>query len=109
MVLMAGIDLPIRAIRDQVAGAIDLIVQQARLRDGTRRITAITEVSGMEGDVITLQDLFTFDFAAGRDEHGRFLGSLRSTGLRPSFSQNLLDQGIELPASAFALVGGPRR
>jgi pilus assembly protein CpaF len=109
MVLMAGIDLPIRAIRDQVAGAIDLIIQQARLRDGTRRITAITEVAGMEGDVITLQDLFTFDYSAGRDEHGRFLGSLRSTGLRPKFSQNLLDLGIELPTSAFALVGDPRR
>ena len=109
MVLMAGIDLPIRAIRDQVAGAIDLIVQQARLRDGTRRITAITEVAGMEGDVITLQDLFTFDYSAGRDEHGRFLGSLRSTGLRPKFTQNLQDLGIEFPASAFALEGGPRR
>jgi len=109
MVLMAGIDLPIRAIRDQVAGAIDLIVQQARLRDGTRRITAITEVAGMEGDVITLQDLFTFDYAAGRDEHGRFLGSLRSTGLRPKFTQNLKDLGIELPIEAFAMVGGPRR
>jgi pilus assembly protein CpaF len=109
MVLMAGIDLPIRAIRDQVAGAIDLIVQQARLRDGTRRITAITEVAGMEGDVITLQDLFTFDYSAGRDEHGRFLGSLRSTGLRPKFTQNLQDLGIELPASAFALVGGLQR
>jgi pilus assembly protein CpaF len=109
MVLMAGIDLPIRAIRDQVAGAIDLIVQQARLRDGTRRITAITEVAGMEGDVITLQDLFTFDYSAGRDEHGRFLGSLRSTGLRPKFTQNLKDLGIELPVEAFAQVGGPRR
>ena len=109
MVLMAGIDLPIRAIRDQVAGAIDLIVQQARMRDGTRRIVAITEVAGMEGDVITLQDLFTFDYSAGRDEHGRFLGSLRSTGLRPKFTQNLKDLGIELPASAFALVGGPQR
>jgi len=109
MVLMAGIDLPIRAIRDQVAGAIDLIVQQARMRDGTRRITAITEVAGMEGDVITLQDLFTFDYSAGRDEHGRFLGGLRSTGLRPKFSQNLQDLGIELPVEAFAMVGGPRR
>jgi pilus assembly protein CpaF len=109
MVLMAGIDLPIRAIRDQVAGAIDLIVQQARLRDGTRRITAITEVAGMEGDVITLQDLFTFDYSAGRDEHGRFLGSLRSTGLRPKFGEKLSDLGIELPVSAFAMVGGPQR
>jgi pilus assembly protein CpaF len=109
MVLMAGIDLPVRAIRDQVAGAIDLIVQQARLRDGTRRIVAITEVAGMEGDVITLQDLFTFDYSAGRDEHGRFLGSLRSTGLRPKFIQNLKDLGIELPVEAFALVGGQQR
>jgi pilus assembly protein CpaF len=109
MVLMAGIDLPIRAIRDQVAGAIDLIVQQARLKDGTRRIVAITEVAGMEGDVITLQDLFTFDYSAGRDEHGRFLGSLRSTGLRPKFTQNLKDLGIEIPVEAFALLGGPQR
>ena len=62
---MAGVDLPVRAIREQVAGAVDLIIQQARLKDGTRRITAITEVVGMEGDVITLQDLFTFDFAPG--------------------------------------------
>jgi pilus assembly protein CpaF len=108
MVLMAGIDLPIRAIRDQVAGAIDLIVQQARLRDGTRRITAITEVAGMEGDVITLQDLFTFDYSAGRDERGRFLGSLRSTGLRPQFGNKLKDAGIEIPTSAFAMPGGPR-
>jgi pilus assembly protein CpaF len=109
MVLMAGIDLPIRAIRDQVAGAIDLIVQQARLRDGTRRIVAITEVAGMEGDVITLQDLFTFDYSAGRDEHGRFLGSLRSTGLRPMFSEKLKDLGVKLSVESFAMVGGPRR
>ena len=63
----------------------------------------------MEGDVITLQDLFTFDYSAGRDEQGRFLGSLRSTGLRPKFSQKLQDQGVELPLAAFAMVGGPRR
>ena len=70
MVLMAGIDLPTRAIREQAASALDLIVHQSRLKDGTRRITHITEVTGMEGDVITLQDIFTFDFAAGVDEHG---------------------------------------
>ena len=74
MVLMAGVDLPVRAIREQVAGALDLIIQQARLKDGSRRITAISEVVGMEGEIITLQDLFTFDFAAGRDENGRFRG-----------------------------------
>ena len=107
MVLMAGIDLPIRAIRDQVASAVDLIIQQARLKDGTRRIVAITEVSGLEGDVITLQDLFTFDYAAGRDEHGRFLGGLKSAGLRPKFAARLEDVGVELPMAAFAL-GGPR-
>jgi pilus assembly protein CpaF len=108
MVLMGGVDLPIRAIRDQVAGAIDLIVQQARLKDGTRRVVAITEVSGMEGDVITLQDLFTFDFAAGRDAQGRFLGGLKPTGLRPKFTSHLADQGVELPIAAFALGSGGR-
>jgi pilus assembly protein CpaF len=108
MVLMGGVDLPIRAIRDQVAGAIDLIVQQARLKDGTRRVVAITEISGMEGDVITLQDLFTFDFAAGRDAKGRFLGGLKPTGLRPKFTSHLADQGVELPIEAFALGGAGR-
>src|SRR5690606_4434476 len=95
--LMAGVDLPIRAIREQVAGAIDLIIQQARLKDGSRRIVAITEVIGMEGDVVTLQDIFTFDYAAGRDEHGRYLGHLISTGVRPAFVQELADLGVELP------------
>ena len=90
MVLMAGVELPVRAIREQVAGALDLIIQQARLKDGSRRITAISEVVGMEGEVITLQDLFTFDFSAGRDEHGRFRGQLVSTGLRPKFTQDLV-------------------
>ena len=98
---MAGIDLPVRAIREQVAGAVDLIIQQARLKDGSRRITAITEVVGMEGDVITLQDIFTFDYGAGRDENGRFLGGLVSTGLRPKFAEELHDQGIELPQNLF--------
>jgi pilus assembly protein CpaF len=106
MVLMAGVDLPSRAIREQVAGAIDLIIQQARLKDGTRRIVAITEVAGMEGDVITLQDLFTFDYSAGRDASGRFLGTLRPTGLRPKFSQHLSDHGIEVPNAAFSFISG---
>ena len=105
MVLMAGIDLPIRAIRDQVASAVDLIIQEARLKDGTRRIVAITEVSGLEGDIITLQDLFTFDYAAGTDESGRFRGSLKSTGLRPKFATRLQDLGVELPMAAFAFGG----
>ncbi|MGA8979480.1 MAG: CpaF family protein, partial [Pedococcus sp.] len=101
MVLMAGIDLPIRAIREQVAGAVDMVIQQARLKDGSRRVTAISEVVGMESDVITMQDLFTFDYSAGRDEQGRFKGTLKSTGLRPKFASELLDQGIELAADIF--------
>ncbi|MGE9808849.1 CpaF family protein [Janibacter sp. G1551] len=101
MVLMAGVDLPIRAIREQVASAIDLVVQQQRLKDGTRRIVAVSEVVGMEGDIVTLQDIFTFDWAAGRDANGRFLGHLVSTGLRPKFSQDLADVGVELPPSMF--------
>ncbi|MFE6508969.1 CpaF family protein [Nocardioides sp. NPDC057767] len=105
MVLMAGIDLPSRAIREQIASGIDLIIQQARLKDGTRRITHITEVTGMEGDVLTLQDLFLFDFGAGVDEHGRFRGALRSTGLRPTFSERLEQHGITMPDLLGTLVG----
>jgi pilus assembly protein CpaF len=106
MVLMAGIDLPVKAIRDQVASAVNLIVQQARMKDGSRRVVAITEVEGMESDVVTLQDLFTFDYGAGRDENGRFRGMLRSTGLRPKFAEQLHDLGIELPPSMFLRVAG---
>ena len=102
MVLMAGVELPVRAIREQVAGAIDLIVQQTRLKDGSRRIVAITEVVGMESDVITLQDIFTFDYGAGRDEMGRFRGQLVPTGIRPKFTQDLGDHGVDLPVSLFA-------
>jgi len=102
MVLMAGIDLPVRAIREQVASAIDLIVHQQRLRDGSRRITHVTEVVGMEGEVVTTQDLFLLDFRMGADEHGRFRGTQKSTGLRPKFLDKLLDAGITVPPSIFA-------
>jgi pilus assembly protein CpaF len=102
MVLMAGVDLPTRAIREQAASALNLIVHQARLRDGTRRITHITEVTGMESEVITTQDLFVFDFHAGVDGSGRYLGSLRSTGIRPTFLERLADQGISAPADLFS-------
>jgi pilus assembly protein CpaF len=98
MVLMAGMDLPTRAIREQTASAVDLIVHQSRLKDGTRRVTHVTEVCGMEGEVVTLQDLFTFDFAAGTDAGGRFLGALKSTGLRPQFTDRLAEHGITLPS-----------
>ena len=101
MVLMAGVDLPSRAIREQIASAFDLIVHLTRLRDGSRRITHITEVVGMEGDTITIQDIFTFDYKAGFDEDGRFAGTVRPTGIRPRFSDHLKDLGIELPAGVF--------
>jgi pilus assembly protein CpaF len=105
MVMMAGMDLPVRAIREQVASAIDVIVHLSRLRDGTRRITHITEVAGMEGDVVTLQDLFAFDHRAGEDEYGRAKGELRATGLRPRFSDHLADHGITLPPELFGRFG----
>jgi pilus assembly protein CpaF len=101
MVLMAGMDLPVRAIREQVASAIDLIVQITRLRDGSRRITQLTEVQGMEGQIVTLQDIFTFDYSAGIDADGRFLGQQRPTGIRPSFTERLEQSGIRVPATVF--------
>ncbi|HUF95169.1 MAG TPA: CpaF family protein [Acidimicrobiia bacterium] len=101
MVLMAGFDLPVKAIREQVASAVDLVIHVSRLRDGTRRVTHITEVEGMEGDIITLQDLFLFDFGMGVDDDGKFNGRLKATGIRPSFSEELEDQGIKLPADLF--------
>lgn len=100
MVLMAGVDLPIRAIREQIAGAIDLIVHEARLRDGSRRIIYITEIVGMEGDVITMQDLFVFE-QEGIDEMGRVKGRLRATGLRPRCYDRIVASGIRLPLTIF--------
>ncbi len=108
MVLMAGTELTVRAIREQIASAIDLIIHQQRMKDGVRRITHVTEVVGMEGDVITLQDLFLFDYSAGIDEHGRFKGTLRSTGLRPRFLEKLADLGVVIPPEVFAIEPGGR-
>ncbi|NNL99040.1 MAG: CpaF family protein [Acidimicrobiia bacterium] len=101
MVLMAGVDLPARAIREQIASAVDLIVHLSRLRDGSRRIVQISEVVGMEGETITLQDVFRFDYSAGRDAEGRFLGSIQPTGIRPQFTDKLKDFGIEIPPAVF--------
>jgi pilus assembly protein CpaF len=109
MVLMAGMDLPVRAIREQMASAIDLIVHLTRLRDGTRRVTHVSEVQGMEGDVIVLQDLFLFDFGMGVDDNGRFLGHLKSTGIRPKFGERLADHGIRLRPEIFAQEPFARR
>ena len=108
MCLMAGMDIGIRAIREQVSSALQLIVHQSRMKDGTRRITHVTEIVGMEGDVITLQDLFLFDYSAGVDSEGRFLGGLKSTGLRPRFVERLQERGIAIPAEVFAPVPGGR-
>ncbi len=101
MVLMAGFDLPVRAIREQIASAVDLIVHVSRLKDGSRRVTHVTEVEGMEGEIITLQDLFLFDYGMGVDDEGVYKGRLKATGIRPSFSEDLEDQGIRLPADLF--------
>jgi pilus assembly protein CpaF len=101
MVLMAGFDLPVRAIRQQVASALDLIVHLERLEDGSRRVTAITEVQRMESEVITLQDIF--DFKVDRVTPDRtVMGSLRSTGLRPSFLHKFEKRGVSLPVSLFS-------
>ncbi|MGB7873610.1 MAG: CpaF family protein [Anaerolineales bacterium] len=106
MCLMAGMDLPVRAIREQVASAINVIVQQARMRDGTRKVVTVTEVSGMEGDVITMTDIFSFEQTGV--EAGKVIGRLRPTGLRPKFMDQIEAAGINLPPSIFG-VGERRR
>lgn len=100
MVLMAGMDLPLRAIREQIASAVNLIVQQSRLKDGSRRITHITEVQGMEGETIVLQDLFVFK-QTGFDENGKIMGELKSTGIRPNFMSTLENFGVTLSGDVF--------
>lgn len=102
MVLMAGMDLPVRAIREQVASAVDLIVHQTRFKDGTRRITHLTEVERMEGEVITLQDIFAWDGSAGFDSEGRALGRLAPTGLRPKFLEKLAHANVDVDLLLFA-------
>lgn len=93
MVLMAGMELPVKAIREQISSAVDLIVQQSRLRDGSRKITHITEVQGMEGEVITLQDIFVFE-GTGKDENGKITGRFKPTGIRPKFLEKLASNGL---------------
>jgi pilus assembly protein CpaF len=102
MVLMAGMELPIRAIREQVSSAVNLIVHQQRFKDGTRRVTHVTEVVSMESETITLQEIFRFDFGLGIDGEGRFLGELKPTGLRPHFMPQLEANGIWLDPGLFA-------
>lgn len=99
MVLMAGMDLPVRAVREQISSAIDLIIHQDRLRDGTRKITYVTEVTGMEGEIITMTDIFHFEQIGYED--GKVVGMLRATGLRPRFMEKVEAAGIHIPASVF--------
>ena len=106
MTLMAGMELPVRAIREQVSSAINLVVHQERMRDGSRRVTNITEVAGMEGDVITMMDLFVFEQTGF--ENGKVLGRLRPSGLRPKFMDKIEASGIHLPPSIFG-VGSRQR
>ncbi len=105
MTLMAGMELPVRAIREQISSAIDLIVHQSRMRDGTRKVVNITDVTGMEGDIITMTDVFVFEQAGF--ENGRVIGRLRPTGLRPKFMEKIEQAGIHLPPSIFGI--GERR
>jgi len=100
MVLMAGIELPIKAIRQQIAGGIDLIIQQSRLKDGTRKIVNITEVQDLEGDMVILQDIFAFN-QQGIDKSGKVVGKMTATGIRPKFYDRLETSGIQIPASIF--------
>ncbi|MDO8674101.1 MAG: CpaF family protein [Dehalococcoidia bacterium] len=101
MVLMAGMDLPLRAIREQISSAIQLIVFEERFRDGARRISYVTEVQGMEGDVIVLSDIFVFEQTGVED--GKIVGKLRPTGIRPKFTKRLEEAGIFLPPSVFGV------
>jgi len=101
MCLMAGMELPLRAIRQQIASAIDLIVHQERMRDGTRKVVSITEVQGMEGDVIVLSDIFTFEQTG--IENGKIIGRLKPTGIRPKFMDRIEAAGIKLPPDIFGV------
>jgi pilus assembly protein CpaF len=104
MVLMAGMDLPARAIREQIASAIDVFIQVTRLQDGTRKVSHVTEVSGMEGDTLTLQDIFLFKLDHV-DEDGKVHGNLEPTGIRPNFLHKFDIHGVKVPNGLFAAPG----
>ncbi len=101
MTLMSGFDLPVRAVREQMAAALDLIVHLSRMRDGSRRVTHVTEVGRMEGDMVLLQDVFVFDHRMGTDDNGRPLGHFKATGLRPHMTQRLADRGVKVDPAIF--------
>ncbi len=102
MVMMAGMELPLFAIRSQVASAIDIIVQQSRFRDGTRRVTNITEITGMEGDVVSMQDLFVFETQGQLDSQGKFIGKFKSTGIHPQCLERIRGNGVPIHEEWFA-------
>ncbi len=102
MVLMSGMELPLKAIRDQISSAIDLIVQQSRLRDGTRKITSITEVIGMEGDIVSMQDIFVYETDGTVDTSGKFVGKFRATGVRPKCLEKIKGNGVTVNNEWFA-------
>lgn len=101
MCLMAGMELPVRAIREQIASAINIIIHLGRLPDGSRRVLQIAEVQGMEGDIITMADIFMFEQTGF--EKGRVIGRLRPTGLRPRVMERIEEAGLHLPASVFGV------
>jgi pilus assembly protein CpaF len=101
MISMANLNLPERAMRQQIASAIDVIIQVSRLSDGKRKVIAISEVAGMESDIITMQDIFVFD-REGVSEEGKVLGRFKATGIRPRFAEKLKAHGIPLPAAMFS-------
>jgi len=105
MVLMSGMDLPLKVVRQQIASAVDLIIQQTRLKDGARKVTAITEVVGMEGETVVLTDIFKFE-QTGVGPNGKILGELKPTGIRPIFGPKLDASGIKLGAEIYMQVGG---
>jgi pilus assembly protein CpaF len=107
LVLMAGVDLPVKAIRQQVASAINLICQLSRLRDGSRKVTAISEITGMEGDTITMQDIFIFE-SEGASPDGKILGRFKPTGLRPEILDRMFAMGLPLPQEILTLFPDPR-
>jgi len=107
MVSMTGIAFPIKALRAQMASAIDVVIQISRDEDGKRRVTGVSEINGMEGDIITMSEIFTFD-RRGVDKDGNVLGQLRPTGVMPGFQKRLAERGIELPAELFSLEHGRR-
>ncbi len=94
MVLMSGMELPLKAIRDQISSAIDIIVQQSRLRDGTRKITSITEIIGMEGDIVSMQDIFVYETDGTVDTSGKFVGKFQATGVRPNCLEKIKGNGV---------------